>query len=98
MSAHIPSHITIPVLSFDDPIVNGIFRLERIRGRGLEGTTHPAVYAELKQVFQLLESLASARIEGNHTTIDDMVEDGFRSSNTMSEPLREIANAEDALG
>jgi Fic family protein len=53
---------------------------------------------QLKQVFHLLESLASARIEGNHTTLADYVETKVADGgSTHSEHLREIDNIEQAM-
>lgn len=48
--------------------------LKHLRWLQLSGTTAPAVFMQIKQIFQFLESLGSARIEGNHTTLADYIE------------------------
>lgn len=49
-------------------------------------------------IFHTLESLGSARIEGNHTTLADYVESRLESRPArLSDPLREMANIEEAM-
>lgn len=88
---------TIPIPTYDSQIVGDILELERLKLRPLSGTTHPAIFFEIKYVFHMLESLGSARIEGNRTTIDDLVESAVRGERDSTEQLREIANIEDAM-
>lgn len=38
-----------------------------------EGTAHPAIFSQLKDLFQLMSNIMSARIEGNRTSIVDAV-------------------------
>jgi Fic family protein len=83
--------------SFDSPLLDVLTDLEHLRRLEIRGTTPPPVFLQLKQVFHLLESLASARIEGNHTTLADYVEARVHRSDTTSEALREIANIEQAM-
>lgn len=45
----------------------------------------------------MLESLGSARIEGNHTTLADYVESHFDDNTNQSEQLEEIRNIEKAM-
>ena len=61
----------IPTPSFSDNIVQDIIKLEQLRGRNVASNVHPKLFRQLKQIFHIIESLASARIEGNHTTIVD---------------------------
>jgi len=88
---------TIPPPEFDSPLVDHIVVLEQWKGRTLAGTTHPAIFFEIKAVFHLMESLGSARIEGNRTTIDDLINASMQGNSDSSEPLREISNIEDAM-
>lgn len=88
---------TIPTPHYDSQLVEDILALERLKERSLTGTTQPLIFFEIKYVFHLLESLGSARIEGNRTTIDDLVESTVLGSRDATEPLREIANIEDAM-
>lgn len=84
--------------SFDSPLLDVLTDLEHLRRLEIRGTTPFPVFLQLKHVFHLLESLASARIEGNHTTLADYVEAKVHESGTPSEALREIDNIEQAMG
>jgi Fic family protein len=74
-----------------------IVALERLKERVLSGTTHPGMFFQIKTVFHLLESLGSARIEGNRTTIDELIEATVQGERDSNEQLRQIANIEDAM-
>jgi hypothetical protein len=54
--------------AFNSPLVDVLTELEYLRRLQLGGTTPPQVFFQLKTIFHMLESLGSARIEGNHTT------------------------------
>ena len=83
---------------FDSPVVDVLTDLESLRRLQLAGTTPWPVFAQLKNVFHLLESLASARIEGNHTTLADYVEAKVADdAGARTEQFREIANIERAM-
>ncbi|MDY0282729.1 MAG: Fic family protein [Salinivirgaceae bacterium] len=84
--------------AFDSPLVDVLTELEHLRRLRLVGTTPVPVFFQLKHIFHMLESLGSARIEGNHTTLADYVEsklEGFRGH--PSDQLREMANIEAAM-
>jgi Fic family protein len=85
--------------SFDSPLLDVLTDLEHLRRLQLQGTTPWPVFLQLKQVFHFLESLASARIEGNHTTLADYVEARVSegSAAAQSEQLREVTNIEQAM-
>ncbi|MFC5487701.1 Fic family protein [Dokdonella soli] len=55
------------------------------------------MFLQLKQVFHLLESLASARIEGNHTTLADYIDAAVAPVGARGEQLHEIDNIEAAM-
>ena len=82
---------------FDSPLLDVLTDLEHLRRLRLEGTTPWPVFIQLKQVFHLLESLASARIEGNHTMLADYVETKVADGSPHGEQLREIENIERAM-
>lgn len=82
---------------FDSPLLDVLTDLEHLRRLQLDGTTPWPVFIQLKQVFHLLESLASARIEGNHTTLADYVESKVADGSPHGEQLREIENIERAM-
>jgi hypothetical protein len=59
---------------FDSTLTDLIIDLDYLRKKPLKGTTHPKVFFQLKGIFHLLESLESARIEGNNTTLVEYIE------------------------
>lgn len=65
--------INYPEFPFSSPLAKAIIQLERVRGDLGDGTTPPAVFAQLRSLFQLLSTIMSARIEGNRTSIVDAV-------------------------
>lgn len=85
--------------AFDSPLVDVVTELEHLRRLRLEGSTPAPVFLQLKQIFHMLESLGSARIEGNHTTLADMVESRLEAQPAaLDDHLREMANIEEAMG
>lgn len=84
--------------AFDSLLVDVVTELEHLRRLRLEGTTPAPVFFQLKHIFHMLESLGSARIEGNHTTLADYVESRLEAQPaTLSDQLREMANIEEAM-
>ena len=93
---HHPLRLLNP--SFDSPLLDVLTDLEHLRRLQIQGTTPLPVFMQLKQVFHVLESLASARIEGNHTTLADYVESRLEAQPAkLSDQLREMANIEEAM-
>ena len=60
--------------SFGSELTDLIIELDHLRKKRLGGTTHPIVFFQLKHIFHTLESIGSARIEGNRTTIAEFIE------------------------
>lgn len=83
--------------SFDSPLVDALTELELLRHLRLETDVHPILFAQLKAVFHMLESLGSARIEGNHTTLADYVESKVEGTQDSTDQLKEINNIEAAM-
>jgi Fic family protein len=84
--------------AFDSPLVDVVTELEHLRRLQLGGSTPAPVFFQLKHIFHMLESLGSARIEGNHTTLADYVESRLETQPaTLNDQLREMANIEDAM-
>jgi Fic family protein len=84
--------------AFDSPLVDVVTELEHLRRLRLGGTTPAPVFFQLKHIFHMLESLGSARIEGNHTTLADYVESRLEARPiAWSDQLREMVNIEDAM-
>ncbi|MBT9267847.1 Fic family protein [Pseudomonas sp. MG-9] len=83
--------------SFDSDLVDVLSELEHLRRLRLEGDTPPQVFHQLKSLFHALESLGSARIEGNHTTLADYIESKVEGKAHETDQLREVANIENAM-
>ncbi len=85
--------------SFSSPLLDVLTDLEHLRRLEIKASTPQPVFIQLKTVFHLLESLASARIEGNHTTLADYVETkvAVTRPQTATEDISEIANIEAAM-
>jgi Fic family protein len=85
------------VPSFSSPLTDLIIELEYYRKKRITGTTHPLVFSQLKQIFHMLESIGSARIEGNNTTVAEYIETKIDGIGQIPESVREIQNMENAL-
>lgn len=83
--------------AFTSPLLDVLTDLEHLRRLDLDGTTPIPVFVQLKQVFHLLESLASARIEGNHTTLADYIDATVAPQVERGEQFKEISNIEAAM-
>lgn len=83
--------------TFSSPLLDVLTDLDYLRRHQMTGSTPVPVFLQLKRVFHLLESLASARIEGNHTTLADYVESRVDRAEQRTEQLREIDNIEQAM-
>ncbi len=83
--------------AFDSPLVDVLNDLEYLRRLNLTGSTPAATFFQLKRIFHMLESLGSARIEGNHTTLADYVETAIDGPEVHTEQFMEIDNIEKAM-
>lgn len=88
--------IRIPDPSWGSNLANIILDLEKLRTKQLGGNVPPYIFFQLKDIFHILETLGSARIEGNNTTLSEyvekIIEDGLED-----ESNDEIRNLEDAI-
>lgn len=84
------SLLTIPEFSFSDDIIHSILYLNKFRDHGLTGSTPARLFYVVKQLFEIIETVGSSRIEGNNTTVIDYIENGKR--NKDSENYKEISN------
>ena len=93
------NHTYIPELSFDSPLTNLIIDLDALRSVTTFGTTPSHIFAQLKYLFHILESIESARIEGNRTTIAEVMDykQEHGDKPTEDERFKEIFNIEKAL-
>ncbi|WP_200861604.1 Fic family protein [Methylohalobius crimeensis] len=83
--------------SFDSPLTDTLIELNHLRKLRLQGTTAPWIFFQLKNIFHILESVGSARIEGNRTTISEYIERKIENKERSSERFSEIANVEAAM-
>lgn len=82
---------------FQSSLTDLIIELDFLRRKSLYGSTNPIVFFQLKHIFQLMESLGSARIEGNNTTLFEFIEAKIENDKNKSLDLREITNIEETL-
>jgi Fic family protein len=84
---------------FDSQLTNTVIELESLRAKTLQGSTPVEVFIQLKDLYHTLESIYSARIEGNHTTISNYITHNQEDklANTQSEQFKEIENIEKCL-
>ncbi len=86
---------------FDPPfkshLTDLVIDLNHLRQKKLEGTTHSALFFQIKSIFQMLESIGSARIEGNNTTLLEYIEKKADQQEDAQENTQEIHNIEKAL-
>lgn len=81
------------------PLASVIIELEKLRVKRLGGPVPPYIFFQLKDIFHIFESLGSARIEGNHTTLSEFVERIIENpiNETTDDGFREIFNIERAI-
>lgn len=80
-------------------LANTIIELEKLRVKKVIGPVPRYIFFQLKNIFQILESLGSARIEGNRTTLMEFIEKIIENpkKDTKVEKDREIFNIERAI-
>ena len=73
--------------SYDSELTDIVIDLEKLRpGRKISTEIYSSLFNQLKQIFHILESLGSVRIEGNNTTLSELVEKTINGSiNTSPE-------------
>jgi len=93
----IPLHLYDP--DWGSSLAGVIIELEKLRVKKLGGPVPPYIFFQLKDIFQIFESLGSARIEGNNTTLAEFVEKIIEdpSKKAVDEGLKEIYNIERAI-
>lgn len=82
---------------FDSSITDLIIELDHLRRKKIGGTTPASIFFQLKRIFHTLESIGSARIEGNNTTITDFIENKSSEIITTNEDILEIENIEKSM-
>jgi len=89
--------IHIPDPSWGSNLANIILDLEKLRTKRLIGDVPPYIFFQLKNIFQILETLGSARIEGNNTTLAEYVENIIENQEKRDESSDEIKNLDSAI-
>ena len=89
--------IRIPDPSWGSNLANVILDLEKLRTKRLGGNVPPYIFFQLKNIFHILETLGSARIEGNNTTLSEYVEKIIEQDNNEDESNDEIKNLDKAI-
>lgn len=91
--------LVLPEPDWNSTLAKTVIELERLRVKRLGGPVPPYIFFQLKDIFQMLESLGSARIEGNRTTLAEFVEKVIENptKQTDDEKLREIFNIDRAI-
>ena len=92
-------HIDLKLIEppFNSRLTDLVIELDHLRRKRLEGTTHAHVFFQLKSIFQTLESIGSARIEGNNTTISEFIETQLENREYVNEQIQEIRNIEQSI-
>jgi len=90
--------IYIPQPIWGSNLANIILNLEKLRNRQLVSEIPPYLFFQIKNIFQMMETLGSARIEGNNTTLSEYVEKLIENdgSKEKDEKSQELANIEAA--
>lgn len=82
----------IPRLDFESQLVAILFEIERLRSDIGTGDTPRDTYLELHHLFDVVMSVVSARIEGNHTTVYDALDQIENGVSSTADQLSEIEN------
>ncbi len=83
---------------YDSEVVDLVVSLNNLRDKQSYGSTHPGLFFQVKNLFQIVESIESARIEGNHTTLADYVVERIQNrTKKVDEQIQEIRNIEQAM-
>lgn len=84
--------ITIPQPSWHSDITAIILELEKLRTKKLHSVLPAHIFFQIKDIFQILETLGSARIEGNRTTLSEYVEKLLEGEAKTDEDQKEVTN------
>ena len=93
------THFDLKLVSpaFDSKLTDVLIELDYLRRHQLHGTTMPWMFFQLKDIFHILESVGSARIEGNRTTVSEYIDQKIEHTERSQERFSEIANVERAM-
>jgi len=83
--------------AYSSPVTDLILELNYLKRRRLGGSTYPEIFFQLKDIFHFLESLGSARIEGNNTTLIEYIETKIEAPHPVPPSIQEIFNMEETM-
>lgn len=89
-------NLNIPIPAFQSGITSLIINLEKLKEQDFRLDVNTLLFFELNEIFHMVESLQSARIEGNRTTLSEYVQAKFEQSEKR-ETIEEIQNIENAI-
>jgi len=89
--------LTLLEPDFGSHLTDLIIELDYLRKKRLGGTTHPSIFFQLKNIFHILESIGSARMEGNRTTVANYIEKRIDKVHLNNEKDTGIQNLEQAM-
>lgn len=92
-----PTMITLPEPEWWSHLTSIILDLEKMRGKEIYSEIPPHIFFQLKEIYQILETLGSARIEWNNTTLSEYVEKIIEKNTLKDENGKEIDNINTAL-
>lgn len=82
---------------FNSPLTDLVIDLDWLRKKDITVSSHPEIFIQLKHIFHTLESIGSARIEGNNTTIAEYIETRLEAASHQSPAIQEIINMEQTM-
>lgn len=82
---------------FDSPLTDLVIELDYLRKKEVAITSHPEIFRQMKHIFHTLESIGSARIEGNNTTIAEYIETKIEEGGPRTPDIQEIINMENTM-
>jgi len=91
------SKITIPKPAWHSSLASIVLDLEKLRTKELYSEISVHIFFQIKSIFQILETLGSARIEGNHTTLLEYVERILENKARANESQQEIDNLDKGI-
>jgi Fic family protein len=92
-----PFDLELIIPPFESEATDLIIELDFLRKKVPSGTTPSHTFFQIKDIFHMLESIGSARIEGNRTTVLEYIETKIDDKYDKSDAIREISNMEKAL-
>lgn len=93
------SHFNLRLIDppFGSLLTDLVIELDFLRKKQLSGTTPVNVFSQMKYIFHTMESIGSARIEGNNTTIAEYIDSKLSYGIDVPLGIKEIQNIENVM-